>query len=813
MSYGLAFGFPRNTSLAAAASPFATLGPTLDLVFAGPGSSGVPNATNSLNDSLDLDFVGDTYSVSAPYMVWGGTGMTASSFQNIVTFSRSTSNATYYNSSGYLTTAGVWNYLTQSNVFDNAAWVKSNSFVQTNLLTFSDAAVANYTSISAQVVNTSPISGFTNSVAFPYTPATNIIAYKSYTTVAGIIYTLSAYVQMDDGGVPVVTTSPTAGDFTLVTENNPTPTNITVTSVGGGVYRVYASITALGGGTNTGVVKYNTQSARGFKVTGLQLVQGSVPGNYQATTSTSLPVLYADYNGALRARKLCENTANALHYVTPNALASSPLTANQVYSYSVKVKAGERTRLYTDGRRKDNTFFNLVVDLSTGVVTPGTNLLSYSTVNLGSGWWQVNFTVNVQSGAFAETWAIAPDNGAGGAGYTGDGSSGIYVSDAQVAPTDIGTNYFNTTTDPYNAPRFDYDPVTLLPRGLLIEEQRANLLLQSNDFLTSWTPTNITRTLNSTLSPEGVVNGVKLEATASTTSTLYQNTAVASTAATFSVYVKQGTGATTANGFVLRNFTTATNLLNGTLNYSTGVWTYSVGSSGVVIRNIGNGWWRVEMSATAGITSGDLIGGYVGFSGGVYTAGDFLYAYGAQLEAGGAASSYIPTTTSQLTRAADLAIVYTLSPWFNAQAGTVYVQFDSFYPTTSVFAEAALIAIYPGGNDGFVSMGIDNATTATTFGGTYLGSATFQASFAVTNGTWYTPNKIANSYKLNDFAFSSNGAAAVVDTSGVLPTLSATHALVIGSFGSSRFINGHIRRISYYPRRLSDTELQTLTAL
>jgi hypothetical protein len=238
-----------------------------------------------------------------------------------------------------------------------------------------------------------------------------------------------------------------------------------------------------------------------------------------------------------------------------------------------------------------------------------------------------------------------------------------------------------------------------------------------------------------------------------------------------------------------------------------------VGSTGVVITNAGNGWWRISMTATTGITSGDLILLYVGWSGGVQVAGDFFYAYGAQLEAGAFATSYIPTTTSQLTRSADVAIVYTLAPWFNNQAGTVYAEFDSFGPTASVFAEAALIAIYPGGNDGFVSMGIDNIATPTTFGGTYLGSATFQASFAVTNGTWYTVNKIANSYKLNDFAFSSNGAAAVVDTSGSLPTLTATHALVIGSFGASRFINGHIRRISYYPRRLSNTELQTLTTL
>jgi hypothetical protein len=517
---------------------------------------------------------------------------------------------------------------------------------------------------------------------------------------------------------------------------------------------------------------------------------------------TAQPVLYADYNGALRARKFCEDATAAVHFMD----SSSSTIAAGVFTGFVKIKAGERTSatmyLVDSVGIVSGTVSSF--NLTTGVVTTGTQA---SIVSVGGGYFQCAIYGTFAAGAGARVRVLLSN----GSAYTGDGSSGIYIADAQLNDGSSALAYYDTTQYPYNAPRFDYDPVTLVAKGLLIEEQRTNLLLQSNDFQTSWSPTNITRTLNSTLSPSGNVDGVKIAATAAAVTELFQDQAVASTSVTASIYVKQGTSATAANAFGIRNVTTATNLIIGTFNYSTGVFTYTVGSTGVTVTNAGNGYWRIQFTAT--ITSGNTIRFYVGFLGATPAAGDFVYAYGAQLEAGSAASSYIPTVGSQLTRAADQAIVYTLSPWFNAQAGTVYVQFDSFSPVTAVYSEALGIATYPATQDGFVSMGIDNAADASTFGGTYLGSATFQSSFSNTNGTWYTPNKIANSYKLNDFAFSSNGAATQVDTSGTVPPLSSTHAMTIGSLGNSRYLNGHIQRITYYPRRLTDTEFQTLTTL
>ena len=342
----------------------------------------------------------------------------------------------------------------------------------------------------------------------------------------------------------------------------------------------------------------------------------------------------------------------------------------------------------------------------------------------------------------------------------------------------------------------------------MIEEQRANLLLQSNDFQTSWSPTNITRTLNSTLSPEGVVNGVKIEATAAAGTVLYQQVNVAATSATFSVYVKQGTGATTANSFIIRNITTLTNLITGTLNYSTGVYTYTLGSSGVVVSNVGNGWWRIAMTATAGITAGDLIAGYVGFSGIVPAAGDFLYAYGAQLEAGAFATSYIPTVGSTATRNADSASITTLTPWFNAAAGTMYVEgfanaaspanmyLATFNDTTTSNRITLFKATSGFANSRFTSGGVATSAIAPSVNIAGVISKVAFAYSLATNG-------------VNIFV---NGTAGTAATASASPTGISRLGIGQDETASAFYYNGWFRSIRFYPTRLPDASAQSITA-
>lgn len=59
---------PRNSGGAGGGGILSTTGPTLDLVFAAPSSAGQPVATT--NNSLDLNFITQTYQIAVPYQVW-----------------------------------------------------------------------------------------------------------------------------------------------------------------------------------------------------------------------------------------------------------------------------------------------------------------------------------------------------------------------------------------------------------------------------------------------------------------------------------------------------------------------------------------------------------------------------------------------------------------------------------------------------------------------------------------------------------------------------------------------------------------------
>ena len=60
--------------------------------------------------------------------------------------------------------------------------------------------------------------------------------------------------------------------------------------------------------------------------------------------------------------------------------------------------------------------------------------------------------------------------------------------------------------------------------------------------------------------------------------------------------------------------------------------------------------------------------------------------WGGQVELGGYPTSYIPTTSAAVTRAADLALLTgtNFSSWYNASAGTIIIVFDVPYITTAI---------------------------------------------------------------------------------------------------------------------------------
>lgn len=257
--------------------------------------------------------------------------------------------------------------------------------------------------------------------------------------------------------------------------------------------------------------------------------------------------------------------------------------------------------------------------------------------------------------------------------------------------------------------------------ALLTEPAATNYLLRSQEFdNASWSKTNVTVTANAVAAPDGTTTADKVEATASAATTLRQvETTIATTTAAFSVYGKIGSGATDANRFVLRNETTTTDLVTVTVNWTTGV----VTGAGAYSEAMGNGWWRVTLYATTGITSGNDLACYVGFSGSSETAGEFAYVWGAQLETGSRATSYVATTTVAVARVADLLYFpFTLTP----REATIYVRSlnrGAFFSTT---ADDAALAI---SSAGFGTPRLSILTTA-------AGAGRWAAS--ITNGSTVT---------------------------------------------------------------------------
>ena len=381
--------------------------------------------------------------------------------------------------------------------------------------------------------------------------------------------------------------------------------------------------------------------------------------------------------------------------------------------------------------------------------------------------------------------------------------------------TFVGSNGYIQTAST-NIPRFDYDPVTLAPKGLLIEEQRTNLTTYSEQFNNAaWGLNAASATPNVTTSPDGTTSADKLVEAASTATHGLDAPAAAVTAGTTytgSLYAKASerrylfvaltySGFTSGNG-VCFDLQTGTIVGSGTGSASAGA-----------ITPVGNGWYRCSVTLAATV-SGTFIGApavylsdtatnslksYTGDG----TSGAFVW--GAQLEAGSFATSYISTVASTVTRSADVATMTgtNFSSWYNQTQGTFVFSGDSFY---SSGASAQLYSA----DDGTAN---NRVWSFAAIGGAATGRVTTAGSLVYDQGVGSvsanTAFTTATAYALNDANTSTNGAVGTTDTTVAIPTVST---LRLGANVGGVYLNGHIRAIAYYNTRLPNSQLQTLTA-
>ena len=523
-------------------------------------------------------------------------------------------------------------------------------------------------------------------------------------------------------------------------------------------------------------------------------------------------------DGVTTADTLTENPSG-----TGQAAASQAVsfTAGLPYTFSIFVKQGTQTfvqLLFGAGAFGSNAYANFNVTTGAGAVGTVGASTTASIVDAGNGWYRciITATATTTASVNAQLNIVESATDARAPSITLD-SGTILLWGAQLEQRSSVTSYTATTTQPItnyipvlltaanNVPRFDHNPTTAESLGLLIEEQRTNTILQSEDLDTTWAETRATLNLNSVVSPGGTLTADRLIASTDNNTHFTTQTFTGTAASwTFTAYAK-------ASGL---NFV-ALRLFNGTSQVGLAYYNLSTGATGTVtagtaaITAVGNGWYRCSLTATLAASASCTADIYLASADNTNSfAGDAfngIALWGFQVELGAFPTSYIATGAATATRSADSASMTgtNFSSWVNNAGGTLYVEYINYTTATgSLFsfddgtANNRLIA--------FTNLGITPAYRVVVGG-------VDQALAGLANITVGTVGKMSFGYQVNNFAGSANGAAVVTDLSGTLPTSLAVARIGVNVSGAAA-LNGTIKRIAYYPVRLQNSQLQALTS-
>lgn len=532
-----------------------------------------------------------------------------------------------------------------------------------------------------------------------------------------------------------------------------------------------------------------------------------------AVTNTANSTTAPD--GTSTASTITANGSAANHFITQaNAASATGKT------FSVYLKAGTNNYAQISFTSSSVAWANF--DLSAGTVGSTGSTQTASIVSVGNGWYRC--IVSSSSAVIANPRISIVSSSTAVVSESNSLTTDIYVWGAQAEFRSFAAAYALTTTQAIttyipvlqtaasDAARFDCSPVTRESFGLLIEEARTNLVTYSDQFdNASWTKTRTSVTANTIVSPDGFVAGDKwVEDTATNTHQLSVATSFTSgTSYTLSILAKAGERSSLSLGFG----TTAFPSSRVRFNLTTGSASIETGTPTSTIFPVGNGWYRcsITVAATATATDTSIIyinnGTTVNYTGDGYSS---LYIWGAQLEAGAFATSYIPTSSAQVTRAADSFTMSgtNFSSWYNQAEGTISVTAIN----KGVVADSTLYAV----DDGTTGQANTFDARYTTFGiacrPRVRANAVTEVDAAFTLIPFGTQQQFSFGYKVNDFAASQSGGAPVTDALGVLPFGTMTR-LRLGARGTGAPLTQlYVSRFAYYPERLSNTELQGITS-
>ena len=316
-------------------------------------------------------------------------------------------------------------------------------------------------------------------------------------------------------------------------------------------------------------------------------------------------------------------------------------------------------------------------------------------------------------------------------------------------------------------PRVDY--LNNSNGSLLIEPQRTNLETKSNGFSTWSANTNVTRTANYTLSPDGTQNATRLQFTANgSCSNITQSLG----SYTISCYAKRNDSGTQSVGF----FTNGSGVVNS-------AWSLT------------SDWKRFSYTFPA------LNAGAMGIAG---NSGADVSVFGCQLEGlASYATSYIPTSGSTVTRVAETCSQTPASGVIGQTEGVLFAEFSVFDIVSNIKAISLVKSSSP----------TSNAVILYYFGNRIAfdilnPSGTVSVITNITNALQL--NKVALKYKSGDIALWFNGVEIVTRTNTI--SLSGLDKLEF-DFTTGNGFYGKIKQLQVYKTALTDTQLATLTTI
>lgn len=498
-------------------------------------------------------------------------------------------------------------------------------------------------------------------------------------------------------------------------------------------------------------------------------------------------------NGTVTADTLDFTDASSYRFQTV-----SGLTAGTTYTFSVWLASATKS--------------NIALRIA-GTSTAGGGALL---LNLTPTLTRYSLTVTLPSGNTAAWVGFENRTIAGGTGSTGT----IIAWGAQLEQSSTVGEYIPTGATINSAPRFDHNPTTGESLGLLAEEARTNSI-RNNTMVgavagtpgtlpTNWSTFTALTGLTREVVGVGTENGisyidVRLSGTPSGSGVYLLNVESSSQVAssngqswTGSAYCKLQSGSLTG----VTSLAVRTAALDGSFVE------LSVTAQAFTPTNAALGLQRIVASHTntSASTVYEIVYFRITLSG---AAIDFTLRIGMpQLEQGAFATSVIPTTGTAATRSADVASISgsNFSSWYRAAGGTSFAA----YAFLSANPASGFPTVY-GFTDGTSSNRIvpaylnDSSNTIESFVGT--GGAT-QAIFTGSPYTAPAEAKTAMTFAVNDFTASTNAGSVATDNSGSIPTV---NVLNIGNQFGSFTMNGHIRRLTYWPQRLGNEVLQRIT--